>query len=42
MSLSILRDIVESIKNAGFYSIMVDETSEHQTTDQFLGSLMIF
>ena len=42
MSLSILRDIVESIKNAGFYSIMADETSEHQTTDQFLGSLMIF
>ena len=27
MSLSILRDIVESIINANFYSIMVDETS---------------
>ena len=28
MSLSALRDIVESIKNADFHSIMVDETSD--------------
>ena len=28
MSLSVLRDIVESIKNADFHSIMVDETSD--------------
>ena len=28
MSLSILRDIVESIKKADFHSIMVDETSD--------------
>ena len=27
MSLSVLRDNVESIKNADFHSIMVDETS---------------
>ena len=28
MSLSVLRDNVESIKNADFHSIMVDETSD--------------
>ena len=28
MSLSVLRDIVESIKNADFHSFMVDETSD--------------
>ena len=28
MSLSILHDIAESIKNADFYSIMVDEKSD--------------
>ena len=34
MSLSTLRDIVESIKNADFHSIMVDETSDVSNKEQ--------
>ena len=34
MSLSALRDIVESIKNADFHSIMVDETSDVSNNEQ--------
>ena len=33
MSLSVLRDIVESIKNPDFHSIMVDETSDVENKD---------
>ena len=34
MSLSVLRDIVESIKNADFHSVMVDEISDVSNKDQ--------
>ena len=34
MILSILRDITESIKNADFYSIMVDQTSDVSDKEQ--------
>ena len=34
MSLSILRDTVESIKNAGFHTIMVDERSDISNKEQ--------
>ena len=34
MSLSILRVIVDSIKNAGFHSIMVNETSNLSDKEQ--------
>ena len=34
MSLLILRDIVECIKNAAFHSIMVDETSDVSSKGQ--------
>ena len=34
MSLSILRDIVESIKNADFHSIMVNKTSDVSNKEQ--------
>ena len=36
MSLSVLRDIVESIKNPDFHSIMVDETSDVENKDFFV------
>ena len=36
MSLSVFRDFVESIKNADFHSIMVDETSDISNKEQIL------